>query len=65
MRKIPQTSIPPAYGQPPATHTSDGSAGNIGGAVAQPVRGVRRDFTFVPQFLPSLTTNGQTGVPRG
>lgn len=64
MRKIPQTSFPPVHSVP-TTHAPNGSAGQIGGAVKMPVVGVRRDFTFTPQFHPGLTTNGQTIVPRG
>jgi hypothetical protein len=65
MRPIPQTSIPNPNGTVPAAHAPGGSSGSIGGATADPTRGVRRDFTYTPLFNPALTTNGQTGVPRG
>lgn len=64
MNKTPMATIPSPYG-PHTTHTPNGSAGQVGGAVATPTVGVRRDFTFTPLFQPALTTNGQTGVPRG
>lgn len=65
MRPIPQTSIPNPYGIVPAAHAPGGSGGHIGGATADGTRGVRRDFTYTPLFNPAMTTNGQTGVPRG
>lgn len=65
MRPIPQTSIPNPSGNVPAPHAPGGSSGDIGGAVSDPTRGVRRDFTYTPLFNPAITTNGQTGVPRG
>lgn len=50
---------------PPNAHPAH-SSGEIGGsAPVSLTRGVRRDFTFTPLFNPALTTNGQTGVPRG
>lgn len=65
MRKIPQTTIANPGAPMVLPHPANGSSGQVGGAVAQPYTGVRRDFTYTPQFQPQLTTNGQTGVPRG
>lgn len=62
-RTMPQTTIPGS--SVPHGNPANGSAGQIGSAVTPAYQGVRRDFTYTPQFQPQLTTNGQTGVPRG
>lgn len=64
-RNLPQTSVPMSGGRVPTANPQNGSAGNVGGAVTPAYQGVRRDFTYTPQFDPAITTNGQTGVPRG
>jgi hypothetical protein len=56
------------YANSPVPMTSNGvSAGSIGGSAPQnQTVGVRRDFTFTPQFLPSLTIpGGLRQPPRG
>lgn len=65
MRQIPQTTVISPGATPPRPNPVNGSSGQVGGAIATPYSGVRRDFTYTPQFQPQLTTNGQTGVPRG
>lgn len=65
MRQIPQTTVINPNAPPPLPNPTNGSSGNIGGAVQPTVRGVRRDFTYTPLFNPALTINGQTGIPRG
>lgn len=70
MRQIPpltlnQSGLATMSPMPPNAHPAH-SSGEIGGAApVNQIRGVRRDFTFTPLFNPALTTNGQTGVPRG
>lgn len=49
----------------PNAHPAHASSDVSGVAPVSPTMGVRRDFTFTPLFNPALTTNGQTGVPRG
>ena len=64
-RNMPQTSVPLSGGFVPSANPHNGAAGQIGSAVTPAVQGIRRDFTYTPQFDPAITTNGQTGVPRG
>lgn len=60
-----QTGMAAVSAMPPNAHPAH-SSGEIGGAAPNNLTmGVRRDFTFTPLFNPALTTNGQTGVPRG
>lgn len=63
MRNGPPTTI--TSGKVALPNPQNGSSGQVGGAAVAGYTGVRRDFTYTPLFQAGLTTNGQTGVPRG